>query len=124
MRKLLTLSILFSSFVSAQTVIYYDDGSTYTLAGDEQIYIAVGSSALHKRHNYTNGSVYFAAQKPWSKRDYVPEPVDNFTVGSHGWCKEYIPWSEGFTFNQQAWDRYCDTNGDGQYDENDLGWEG
>ena len=124
MRKLLALSILFSSFVSAQTVIYYDDGSTYTLAGDEQIYIAAGSSALHKKKDYSNGNVYFTTQKPWSKRDYVPEPEDEFVVGSHGWCKEYIPWGEGFTFNQQAWGRYCDTNGDGQYDENDSGWEG
>jgi len=124
MRKLLALSIVFSSFVSAQTVINYEDGSTYTLADGEQIYIAVGSSALHKRQNYSNGNVYFIAQKPWSKRDYVPEPQDEFAVGSHGWCKEYAPWSEGLTFDMISWQRYCDTNGDGQYDENDLGWEG
>jgi|TARA_E500000305_G_scaffold81436_1_gene67253 hypothetical protein len=124
MRNLLALSVLFSSLVSAQTVINYEDGSTYTLAGDEQIYIAAGSSALHKKKDYSNGSVYFTTQKPWSKRDYVPEPQDEFAVGSHGWCKEYAPWSEGLTFNMISWQRYCDTNGDGQYDENDLGWEG
>ena len=28
------------------------------------------------------------------------------------------------TFNMVSWQRYCDTNGDGQYDENDSGWEG
>lgn len=124
MRKLLALSALFSSFASAQTVINYEDGSTYTLAGDEQIYIAAGSSALHKKKDYSNGNVYFTTQKPWSKRDYVPEPADDFAVGSHGWCKEYAPWSEGLTFDMISWQRYCDTNGDGQYDENDSGWEG
>jgi hypothetical protein len=124
MRKLLALSIVFSSFVSAQTVINYEDGSTYTLVGDEQIYIAAGSSALHKKKDYSNGDVYFTTQSPWSKRDYVSEPEDEFAVGSHGWCKAYIPWSEGYSFNMQTWQRYCDTNGDGQYDENDLGWEG
>ena len=122
MRKLLALSALLSSFVSAQTVINYEDGSTYTLSDDEQIYIAVGSSALHKRQDYNNGNVYFTAQKPWSRRDYVPEPADDFAVGSHGWCKAYIPWSEGLTFDMISWQRYCDTNNDGVYDENDDGW--
>ena len=55
MRNLLALSVLFSSLVSAQTVINYEDGSTYTLVGDEQIYIAAGSSALHKRKTTATG---------------------------------------------------------------------
>lgn len=122
MRKLLALSIFFSSLVSAQTVINYEDGSTYTLADDEQIYIAAGSSPLHKKKDYSNGNVYFTAQSPWSKRDYVSEPEDEFAVGSHGWCKVYIPWSEGLSFSMITWQRYCDTNNDGVYDENDDGW--
>jgi len=123
MRKLLALSALFSSLVSAQTVINYEDGSTYTLSGDEEIYISTPHSALFKRKLYSNKDTYFIAQKPWSVRDYVSTPTDDMAVGSHGWCKAYIPWSEGLTFDMIAWQRYCDTNGDGQYDENDSGWE-
>ena len=45
-------------------------------------------------------------------------------VGSHAWCSAYIPWSEGLTFGMISWQRACDSNNDGVYDENDAGWEG
>ena len=53
-----------------------------------------------------------------TRRDYVPidngtDPED--TVGSHEWCKAYVPWSEGLTFNMVAWQRFCDTDNDGSY---------
>jgi len=73
---------------------------------------------------YNNKNIYFTAQAPWSKRDYVEQPQDDFAVGSHEWCKAYIPWSEGLTFGMISWQRACDTNNDGVYDENDAGWEG
>jgi hypothetical protein len=122
MRKLLALSIFFSSLVSAQTVINYEDGSTYTLGGDEQIYISTPNSVLFKRKLYKNKNTYFIAQKPWDKRDYVAQSTDGMEVGSHEWCKAYEPWSEGYSFNMQAWKRQCDTNNDGAYDENDERW--
>jgi len=124
MRKLLALSVLFSLGASAQTVINYEDGSTYTLSDGEEIYVSTENSALFKRQIMRNKDTFFRVQKPWAKRDYVPQETDDFAVGSHEWCKAYIPWSEGLTFDMISWQRACDTNNDGVYDENDDKWEG
>ena len=124
MRKLLALSVLFSLGASAQTVINYEDGSTYTLSDGEEIYVSTENSALFKRQIMRNKDTFFRVQKPWSKRDYVPQETDDLAVGSHEWCKAYIPWSEGLTFDMISWQRACDTNNDGVYDENDDKWEG
>jgi hypothetical protein len=122
MRKLLALSIFLPLFVSAQTVINYEDGSTYTLEENQEIYISTPHSVLFKRQLMKNKDTFFHAQEPWSKRDYVAQPEDDFSIGSHGWCEAYVPWSEGLTFNMITWQRHCDTNGDGVYDENDANW--
>lgn len=116
------LAGLFCFSVSAQTVINYEDGSTYTLSEKEEIYISTANSPLFQRRLMRNKDTYFLAQKPWSKRDYVPKPTDGLNPGSHSWCKAYEPWSEGYTFDMQTWERHCDTNNDGVYDENDDGW--
>jgi hypothetical protein len=121
---LLVLFVLFSLGASAQTVINYEDGSTYTLADDQEIYISTPSSALFKRQLMKNKDTFFRVQSPWATRDYIPGPEDEYTVGSHEWCKAYIPWSEGLTFDMVSWQRYCDTNNDGVYSESDSGWEG
>jgi hypothetical protein len=124
MRNLLVLSFLLSFSASAATVITYDDGSTYTLRGREEVYISTPNKEMFKRREYRNGDQHFIAQIPWPQRDYVSQPTDGLDVGSHEWCVAFIPWSEGLTFGQQAWDRYCDTNNNGVYDEGDDGWEG
>jgi len=116
------LAGLFCFSVSAQTVINYEDGSTYTLSKGEEIYVSTSNSALFKRQLMKNKDTFFRVQKPWSKRDYVAQDTDGMEVGSHEWCKAYEPWSEGYSFNMQAWERQCDTNNDGVYDENDDGW--
>ena len=97
------------------TVINYDDGSTYTLAKKEKIYITKGK--LFTQRSYSNGNVNFTLQKEHSKRDYAPDPdgTDDWAVGSHPWCKAYVPWHEGLTFNMISWQRMCDTNNDGKY---------
>lgn len=109
---------------SAETVINYDDGSTYTLTEGQEIYISTPSSALFKRQVMGNKDTFFRVQRPWVTRDYVPTPADDYAVGSHDWCQAFVPWSEGLTFNQQAWDRYCDTSNDGVYGPDDAPWEG
>jgi len=109
---------------SAETVINFDDGSTYTLEEGQEIFISTSNSALFKRQIMRNKDTFFRVQKPWAKRDYVPQPTDGLQPGSHEWCATFVPWSEGMTFNQQTWDRYCDTNNDGVYDENDDRWDG
>ena len=123
MKYLLVSLALFSMSALAETVISFDDGSTYTLEDNQVIYISNENSTLFKRRVMKNKDTFFTAQQPWGKRDHVPGPTDDLAVGSHEWCKAYIPWSEGLTFNMVAWQRACDTNGDGVYDENDDGWE-
>jgi len=119
MKKLLAGFALlgFSAGIGAETVINYDDGSTYTLEENQQIYISTPNSALFKRQIMSNKDTFFRAQKPWTKRDYVPDPdgTDTMVVGSHEWCKAYIPWHEGLTFNMISWQRACDSNKDGKY---------
>ena len=108
----------------AQTVINFEDGSTYTLEDGQQIYISTESSALFKRQLMKNKDTFFRVQQPWAARDFVPQPDDEYELGSHHWCAAYVPWSEGYSFNMQWWQRGCDTNGDDVYDESDEGWEG
>lgn len=112
--------VLFSSSALAQTVINYDDGSTYTLSQGQDIYISNSESALFKRQLMKNKDTFFRVQQPWSTRDYVAGPEDEFSIGSEEWCAAYIPWSEGLTFAMVTWQRYCDTNGDGVYDDLDT----
>jgi len=124
MKHILAFLLLFSPFALSQTVINFDDGSTYTLEANQEIYISTPNVALFKQKIMKNKDTYFLVQEPWSKRDYVSKPQDDFSIGSHEWCKAYIPWSEGLTFDMIWWQRACDTNGDGKYDENDDRWEG
>ena len=116
MKYFLGMLFLFvSGLVYPETVINYDDGSTYTLEANQEIYISTPSSALFTRQVMSNKDTFFRVQKPWTKRDYVPQPADDFAVGSHEWCKAYIPWSEGLSFDMVTWQRSCDTNNDGKY---------
>ncbi len=65
--KALVSSLLFLSFaVTAQTVIMYDDGSTYTVAEDEDVYVS--SAPLYR-------SVSIVGAQPNKRRDYVAPPV-------------------------------------------------
>lgn len=122
MRKLLALFALFSLPALSQTIIDYEDGSTYTLEPREEAYVT--HEIVFVKREYKSGSVYFKAIAPNVKRDYVETAWDGLQPGSHEWCAAYVPWSEGYTFGMQTWQRACDTNGDGVYDENDDGWQG
>jgi hypothetical protein len=108
-------ALLAAPVVYGSTVINYDDGSTYTLSENQEIYISTPSSSLFKRQLMKNKDTFFRVQKPWTKRDYVEQPQDPFVVGSHQWCKTYVPWSEGLTFDMITWQRFCDTDNDGKY---------
>ncbi|MDC1040440.1 hypothetical protein OAQ62_01445 [bacterium] len=126
MKYLMLVLALVSFSATAATVINYDDGSTLTLKVGEMIHVT--KDKLYQQRTYSNGkTIQFKEFPETSRRDYVE--VDNgtdvdMTVGSHAWCTSYIPWSEGLTFTMVAWQRFCDSNGDGVYDENDQGWEG
>ena len=120
MKYLLASLFLFSSVVFSQTVIEYDDGSTYTLEDTENVFVSTRS--LFTKKTYSNGAVNFTPIEANTKRDYVASPTDGIEVGSTEWCKAYVPWSEGLSFNMISWQRYCDTNSDGEYGEGDAGW--
>ena len=120
MKYLLASLFLFSSVVFSQTVIEYDDGSTYTLEDTENVFVSTRS--LFTKKTYSNGAVNFTPVEANTKRDYVASPTDGIEVGSTEWCKAYVPWSEGLSFNMISWQRYCDTNSDGEYGEGDAGW--
>ena len=102
---------------TAATVINYDDGSTLTLKEGEQIMVTNGK--LYQQRTMNNGrTIQFKEFPETTRRDYVAPPdngTDGEQVGSHEWCKAYIPWSQGLTFDMVAWQRSCDTNNDGTY---------
>ena len=122
MKYLLAPLFLFSSLAFGQTIIDYPDGSTYTLEENESVFIS--NRAVYSKKTYNNGAVYFTPVEANTKRDYVPSETDGMEVGSVEWCKAYVPWSEGLSFNMIWWQRACDTNGDGEFGEGDTGWEG
>lgn len=116
MRYILLCLAFVSLGAFTQTVINYDDGSTLTLEEGEQIMVTKGK--LYQQRTYNNGRTFQFKEFPeTTRRDYVP--VDNGTdgeaFGTHAWCKAYVPWSEGYTFTMQYWQRGCDTNNDGTY---------
>jgi hypothetical protein len=100
---------------TAQTVILYDDGSQYTVADNEKVYVSDYSRLFKKREN-SHGTITLTSVYPNADRDYVPvETGAEGAVGSNQWCESYEPWSEGLTFDMIAWQRSCDVNGDGEY---------
>ena len=114
------LFVLFSPIVSAQTYISYPDGQTYTVQPNEKVYVT--NSLMYVKSTYAD-SVYFKVAAESQKRDFIDTaPTDEYSVGSHEWCKNYVPWSEGLSFNMVSWQRFCDTDGDGVYTDQDDGW--
>jgi len=128
------IAILLSVFayqVKAETLISYDDGSTYTLEEGELIYISPESHPLYRMQTYTythNGNVIFLKQSPSTKRDYVEPEITESTgstgstggftdVDEYGFsqaCADFDT-SVGFTFGYIYWQKTCDTNNDGEY---------
>ena len=125
MKYLLSLLAIAPICLAAETVINYEDGSTLTLEADEKIHVT--KDKLYQQRLYNNGRTYQFKQFPeTTRRDYVPidnGTDDDMTVGSHEWCKAYVPWSEGLTFTQVAWQRACDTNNNGVYGCGDTGYD-
>lgn len=86
--------ILLSTSVSAQTVINYEDGSTYTLKNKESIYISNKDNVYTATGSMKNAVRFFNA-KEWSKRDYVPEPV---TGDEQCWAWAGVAPPQGFSY--------------------------
>ena len=104
-RTLIALALTTPMAASAATVINYDDGSTYTLAEGEKVFIT------DKRLfglTQTDGVYSFGEKLANTKRDFtVDETAADHPVGSERWCELYEPWSEGYSFNMQWYIRSC-----------------
>ena len=109
--------------VKAETLISYDDGSTYTVGENEEVYVAPKNTRLFTVQTYAKGDVYFRVQAPWAKRDYVQTTTTTSTTGSFTDVDEYgfsqacadFDTSQGLTFGYIYWQKSCDTNNDGEY---------
>jgi len=110
------VSVVTTMFVSADTVILYDDGSQYTVKDNEKVYVS-HYSKLYYTKAYSRGDILFHLTLPNTKKDHVHVETGGVgVIGSAQWCESYIPWSEGLTFNMVTWQRQCDINNDGAYD--------
>ena len=112
-----------SCYAMSETLISYDDGSTYTVNENEEVYVAPKNTRLFTLQSYAKGDVYFRVQAPWAKRDYVAPVTTTGSTGSFtdvddaGFsqaCADFDT-SVGFTFGYVYWDQICDTNDDGEY---------
>jgi len=120
--------------VKAETLISYDDGSTYTVGENEEVYVAPKNTRLFTLQSYAKGDVFFRVRAPHADRDYE-ETVDTTTdttdttvtttssTGSFTDVDEYgfsqacadFDTSVGFTFGYVYWQQICDSNNDGEY---------
>ena len=117
--------------VKAETLISYDDGSTYTVGENEEVYVAPKNTRLFTLQSYAKGDVFFRVRAPHAGRDYV-EPVTTTTpdtTGSTGSTGSFTDVDEygfsqacadfdttvGITFGYMYWQKACDTNNDGEY---------
>jgi len=107
MRNILMAVALAATVASATaaTVITYDDGSTYTLAEGEKVFVTDGRLFGLTQ---SDGVYSFGEKLANTKRDFTDtETADDYPVGSERWCELYEPWSEGLTFDM-IWDqRVC-----------------
>jgi len=108
MKTLAAFLAVFVSSAAAQTVIYYEDGTTYTVQPNEKVYVETASK-MYRKKNYKNGNVYFTHTTPSDKVDYEPEPYDGLSPGSPEWCEAYAPYlyANGYTFDDQLYIRSC-----------------
>lgn len=72
MRTLMFL-LLVPFLAQAETVINYDDGSTYTLELNQDIYIS--NKGVYTVKGDVQNWLSIKRLTPWSKRDYVPEAL-------------------------------------------------
>ena len=94
--------------VFSQTVIYYEDGSVYTVQPNEKVFVET-TSDLYTKKDYYNGNVYFEKSIPSDKVDYEEQADEGMEKGSPEWCEEYAPFlfANGYTFGDQIYVRYC-----------------
>ena len=127
--KAITATVLTSLLAApamAQTYITYEDGSIYTVPEESSVVVTDKRVfSLTKGDNLYRFNEVLANALRDGDDDEPPvdePPVDEPPVvdeppreGSHEWCKEHKLFANGFTFADQAFVRYCDTNNDYKY---------
>ena len=109
-----------SCYAMSETLISYDDGSTYTVGENEEVYVAPKDTKLYTSQTYAKGNVIFRVRAPHAGRDYVAPATTtgSFTdvddTGFSQACADFDT-SVGFTFGYIYWQKTCDTNNDGEY---------
>lgn len=108
MKAIAAILAVFVSSASAQTVIYYEDGTTYTVQPNENVYVETAKK-MYRKKSYKNGNEYFTHATPSEKVDYEPEAHEGMEPGSDEWCEAYAPhlYANGFTFDDQLYLRAC-----------------
>lgn len=107
MKTVLFFVSLFAISASAQTVIYYEDGTTYTLKDREEVFVSK-TGKVYKKQAYRNGNVFFTKVAPSTQTDPDAQPWDGMERGSDEWCEAYVPYQFGYTFDDQLFERACD----------------
>ena len=109
-----------SCYAMSETLISYDDGSTYTVSENEEVYVAPKDTKLYTSQTYPKGNVIFRVRAPHADRDYVASATTtgSFTdvddTGFSQACADFDT-SVGFTFGYIYWKKSCDSNDDGEY---------
>ena len=119
----LIVALLVQPAAFAQIYIDYPDGTTYTVKPHEKVFVTPAD--MYIKNGYQDGGVYFKRVHPSTKRDstYEPPVDEEYQVGSHQWCLNFDN-AGPYGFNTLNFDRFCDTNGDGVYDEDDSSYGG
>lgn len=68
----LLVGVLMTGTAFAQTVIIYDDGSTYTVKPDQEIYIS--DKGVYSAMGGLKNWLRIIRMEPWSNRDWVETP--------------------------------------------------
>lgn len=69
MKYIVSLIMVISMSAVADTTIYYDDGSTYTLEPDQEIYIS--DKGVYSARGGLKTWLRIIRMEPWTERDWV-----------------------------------------------------
>lgn len=102
------VALILSMSAFGQTVIYYEDGSVYTLQPNEKVFVST-SGKMYTKKSYKNGNEYFKNTLPNEKVDSEKQEYEGLRKGSPEWCEAYAPhlYENGYTFDDQIYLRYC-----------------
>jgi len=107
LKHLVAIALLaVSSLALSQTIIYYEDGSVYTLKEYEKIFVST-TGKMYRKQSYRNGNVFFTNVGPNENVDPEALVTDGMEPGSEEWCEVYVPYQLGYTFDDQIYERAC-----------------